>query len=289
MGKDGYQKRFYLKFDEFFKLKCVPFFEFFGYRVETEVEIFKLPKKADVLIIESENPGRTSGFRIFRYWKKYNLLSYKAPDDRIRLKDIADSILYHSGYVNLQKGARWDNTTITLIGTGTPIGFLKKYGSFVKTLGDGHLALALNLFEIHILDLRKIPPGGLDALYLLNFGPRGRLPELAKTLKRPARPQNHRGKILDRLREVLYTRILEFEPELESNLEDFMATSMKIDVTDLVKPYYDKGVEEGKLEGKAEGKLEDARMMHGEGMEPALIRKITGLTEEQLRKAGILS
>ena len=50
----------------------------------------------------------------------------------------------------------------------------------------------------------------------------------------------------------------------------------------------EQGIKQGKIEGKIEGKLEDARKMHEEGMEPALIIKITGLTPEQLKEAKII-
>ena len=44
----------------------------------------------------------------------------------------------------------------------------------------------------------------------------------------------------------------------------------------------DKGLEEGEAKGKAEGKAEIARAMLAEGMELALIIKLTGLSAEEL-------
>ena len=43
-----------------------------------------------------------------------------------------------------------------------------------------------------------------------------------------------------------------------------------------------KGKAEGIVEGKAKGKAEDARAMLADGMNPALISKYTGLSEEQI-------
>jgi len=54
---------------------------------------------------------------------------------------------------------------------------------------------------------------------------------------------------------------------------------------DLVK---EEGIAEGLEKGKREGKLEDARKMFAEGLEIKLVQKITGLTEAQLREAGII-
>ncbi len=48
-----------------------------------------------------------------------------------------------------------------------------------------------------------------------------------------------------------------------------------------------RGMEKGKLYGKIEAKLETARNLKAEGFDFAFIQKVTGLTEEQLREAGI--
>ncbi len=45
--------------------------------------------------------------------------------------------------------------------------------------------------------------------------------------------------------------------------------------------------EKGKLEGIIEGKIETARNLKAEGIDIAIILKTTGLTEEQLKEAGI--
>ena len=49
----------------------------------------------------------------------------------------------------------------------------------------------------------------------------------------------------------------------------------------------EKGKIEGKLEGILEGKIETARNLKAEGIDIAIILKTTGLTEEQLKEAGI--
>ena len=45
--------------------------------------------------------------------------------------------------------------------------------------------------------------------------------------------------------------------------------------------------EKGKMEGIIEGKIETARNLKAEGIDIAIIQKTTGLTEEQLKEAGI--
>ena len=55
------------------------------------------------------------------------------------------------------------------------------------------------------------------------------------------------------------------------------------DVTDIVLPK----IEEAERKGIEKGKLEDARIMDKEGYPLDEIIKITGLTKDQLKKAGI--
>ena len=59
------------------------------------------------------------------------------------------------------------------------------------------------------------------------------------------------------------------------------------DVTDIVLPKIEEAKREGIREGKEKGKLETARVMDKEGYPLADIIKITGLTKEQLKNAGI--
>jgi len=48
--------------------------------------------------------------------------------------------------------------------------------------------------------------------------------------------------------------------------------------------YFKKGIEEGKAEGRAEGKVETARNALAEGLPIDTIRKITGLSPEEIAK-----
>jgi hypothetical protein len=49
----GDEQRIRITFDEFFKRSSKSFFEKEGFRVETEVEIFHLPKRLDVLVVKN--------------------------------------------------------------------------------------------------------------------------------------------------------------------------------------------------------------------------------------------
>ena len=67
-----------------------------------------------------------------------------------------------------------------------------------------------------------------------------------------------------------------------------MATAYEADITDLVKPYMEKARKEGELKGELKSKLETARKMmeFGDTLEKIIL--ITGLSEAQLKKNGLL-
>jgi len=67
-----------------------------------------------------------------------------------------------------------------------------------------------------------------------------------------------------------------------------MPTKMVGEITDLVKPHYDRGKQEGKNEGRLEGKLESARNLLKLGVDLKTVLKATGLKKSDLVKAGIL-
>jgi len=75
-----------------------------------------------------------------------------------------------------------------------------------------------------------------------------------------------------------------------------MPATMRADVTHIVKPWFDqgmqegiqKGIQKGKQEGELSKALETARNMVARGMDISLIEDLTGLTKQQLREHGII-
>jgi hypothetical protein len=57
------------------------FFESYGFRVETELEIFRLPKRLDVLVVKNPKNTLPEDFTLYRYWKENNLISFKSKPD----------------------------------------------------------------------------------------------------------------------------------------------------------------------------------------------------------------
>jgi len=282
--------KFILRFDEFFKLLSRVFFESYGLTVETEVEIFKLPKKLDVLVVKTEKsnlPKIRRDFKTLDYFNEYNIISFKSIADRAKPKDILDCLIYLAGYINLEKAASLDNTTITLVVNHIPQAFFQKYKQFINEIDSGKYKIEMNLLKIMVLDLSKIEFRGIDSDYLLEAGPSERLQDLLKNLESNS---SERQKVMDKLMNFLYFRYRNFEKNEFPG--KFMPKVLEADITEWVKPHYDKGLNEGLSKGRQEGtlaaKLEDASRLLALGVSLDIVIKATGLTREQLRKAKII-
>ena len=155
--------------------------------------------------------------------------------------------------------------------------------AFCVYLSTGRYLIDYNLYQAHILNLEELSFEGIDGALLSEFvkdksgigGP--------KELKKLSGSQN----ILDILSKGLNFRYRHFEGG--------RAMGAVADVTDIVLPKIEeaerkgieKGIEKGMEKGMEKGKLETARVMDKEGYPLDDIIKITGLTKEQLKNAGI--
>ncbi|NBU97462.1 MAG: hypothetical protein EBS19_04455, partial [Spirochaetia bacterium] len=140
--------RIILTFDEFFKICSKTFFEEEGFHVEIELEIFKLPKRLDLLVVKSPEKGIPEDFTLFRYWKENNLISFKSKPDSLELSDIYDSHIYFYGYLNMTRTANFENTTMNLLVNSHPRAFLKKYSAFCKELEPGVWEINSNFYKV---------------------------------------------------------------------------------------------------------------------------------------------
>ncbi len=102
--------------------------------METEVEIFNLPKRLDVLVVKNPTLSMPDDFTLLNYWNEYNLISFKSKPDSLEIYDIWDSIIYLYGFINRKKEAKLENTTMSLLVNNHPREFLKKYKNFCKEL-----------------------------------------------------------------------------------------------------------------------------------------------------------
>jgi hypothetical protein len=283
-------QRIFITFDEFFKISSKTFFEKEGFSVETEVEIFHLPKRLDVLIVKNADRSIPEDFTLFQYWKEFNLISFKSKPDTLEISDIWDSLIYFYGFINRNKESNFQNTTMSLLVNSHPRNFLKEYTDFCKELEPGVWEINSNFCKVYLIELHKINLKGMDRLYLGNFSTDKAFSNVLKEIENPNKDSKE-SKWIDSIKNIIYDRIAAFEKDQEIRRK-YMATVYEADITDLVKPHLEKarleGREEGFQSGELKTKLETARKMKEEGDSINKIIRITSLTMDQLKEHGIL-
>ncbi len=281
-------KKITLTLDTFFKIQCTEFFEALGCQVLTEVELFKQPRRLDVLIIE-EGGGEGKGasqqpllrtqtkhamhkkFHLLDYFQKYNLVSYKSFRDRFSISDIRDAMIYHQSYLNLEKKANEANSTVSLIVSQKPSKFLSKTTSKVSQQVKGRYVIDYQAFKVYILNIEEAPLNdSLDGVFLSEF---------VKDKKKITMPSDvRRGlvtdkKIVDILEEGLKTRLVTFE----GRILDMGAVA---DITKYVLPELKKA----EARGEARGKAEIFNKMYANGQSISQISSMTGLSEAECQR-----
>ncbi|GIX42562.1 MAG: hypothetical protein KatS3mg129_2295 [Leptospiraceae bacterium] len=123
----------YLKYDEFFKSTTKRFFELLGCKVITEFEIFKLPKKVDIVIIKKSERE----FVFFDFFKDFNIISFKSERDKATIKDFRDMFIYLHGYCNMEREAELRNTVMIMITPKIPQKLLEEIRSDLELYKRG--------------------------------------------------------------------------------------------------------------------------------------------------------
>lgn len=278
-----FSKPWLIGFDEFFKLSCKDFFTKYNFWVESELEIFNLPKRLDVLAINSQD-SIPKDFTLLKYWKTHNLISYKSKKDKFQNRDVLSAILYLNGYINNNPDTNYRNTSMSIFANHGIPKYFKDFSQFIRKPEKGVYVFEFNFFQMHLIDLREIHLSGQDRLFLASFSSDKKFYELLNLERsEELEVQNQVDKVLPYMK----MRVAAFEKD-EDIRRQFMASVDVADIRELVKPVYFQGLEEGKLEGKMEGKLETARLMRAKGMVLSDIVEMTGLTETELKENDII-
>jgi hypothetical protein len=143
-----------LNFDEFFKQEIKDYFVSFA-KVITDYEIIELPKKVDLLIIEVTQPIEEH-VKIFKYFKRFNIIEFKSERNRSRLNQDLYKILIYIGDILLkEKEADEENSTFTLVTSLKPVKFLRKYNA--TELRQGLYKIEnITLIPIHIVVIEEL-------------------------------------------------------------------------------------------------------------------------------------
>ncbi|GIX42609.1 MAG: hypothetical protein KatS3mg129_2342 [Leptospiraceae bacterium] len=295
------EHKFTLKYDEFFKIVTKNFFELLNCNVITEYEILNLPKKADIIIIK--NPD-TKKLELFKYFKLFNIISFKSEKDKPSIKDFNDLFIYLTGFCNREKSANLNNTTITLITPDFTKSFKNLLNKHAILLQDGLYKFHNDLLNIYFIEINQLDIHNYEIEYLYIFANQNKLKEGLKNIKLiPIKDK----KMIALLQEMYYVRYSNFEKQLPEGIK--MPKVYEADITDLVKPHYEKGLQEGLQKGKQEGlqeglqkgkieglqegelktKIETAKKMLKKGYSIQDICDITGLSKKELKKYKIIN
>jgi hypothetical protein len=186
------------------------------------------------------------------------------------------------GFCNLEKLANLNNTTITLIASYLPKSFLKLFHHNLIPIKKGLWKLEQKLFHIYFIEINQLDSKDYEVEYLYIFGNKEKLNTGSHNIHNLIKNK----KMLEFLKQMYFIRYSNFDKEIP---EDFpMPKVYEADITELVKPHYEKGLKEGKLEGKLEAKIETAKKMKNKGYNIKDICEITELTKAQLKEYGII-
>jgi len=262
-------------YDEVFKILVKQFFETFS-KVITDYEIIKLPKKTDVLVIETESPIREH-VKIFDYFKKFNIIEFKSVKDNFRIKeDLPKIFIYIGGILLNEKAATSSNTTFTLVSSQKPEKLFRRYEDTVQKLKKG-VYLIQGIIEIPVyIVLTNEVQGELDQELAL-------LKEFATGQERHEYIRAAMLKVIKgnkELSDALHFAFSLYKEELKE-----IARKEKISMTLVEKNIREWTEELGlKDEYKKEAKVEIIRNMKANGFTLDEISKATGYSKEQIRK-----
>jgi len=143
-------------YDELFKKQFKEFFQKFA-TVITDYEIVKLPKKADILIIEMHEKLNQK-LDIFTYFDTFNIIEFKSAADHFKVgEDDLKISFYINGVLLQEKDANEKNTTFTMVSSAKPVAFLKKFKDKLQNISPGHYRIeGIALIPVHIIVISEL-------------------------------------------------------------------------------------------------------------------------------------
>ena len=266
-------------FDESFKILAKHFFGEFS-KVITDFEIIKLPKKTDVLVIETEKPIKKH-VRIFDYFKKFNIIEFKSILDPFRIyEDLPKILIYIGGLLLNDRKANLVNTTFTIFCSRKPEKLLLAYKNHIQKVKNGVYL---------IKDIVQVP-----VYVVLSNEVKGILDKELALIK-----EFSTGKERTRFIEEILYEVLKGDQSLAEYLY-FAFSLYRGDVNNIIEKegvnmtIVEKNIEawneqlglkdKYKKEGIKEGKIEDAKTMIKKEYNIEEICDITGLGKEKVEK-----
>ncbi|HBD93016.1 MAG: hypothetical protein A2015_00910 [Spirochaetes bacterium GWF1_31_7] len=143
-------------YDELFKKQIKEFFQKFA-TVITDYEIVKLPKKADILIIEMHEKLNQK-LDIFKYFDTFNIIEFKSAADHFKVgEDDLKISFYINGVLLQEQDANEKNTTFTVVSSAKPVALLKKFKNNIQKIVPGLYKIEnIALIPVHIIVINEL-------------------------------------------------------------------------------------------------------------------------------------
>ena len=220
---------------------------------EREYNLNTKPLEIDLLIIKKEKEVSIQN-EIGHFFRKYNVLEYKAPGDRLNVDSYYKAVAYgclYKAYGETVDERKADDVTISLIRDERPKGLLKFFsdaGADICNVRQGiyYLSGAKILFPTQVIVIRELAEENHAYLRLLTKKPRkrdvSRFLELYQNLSGQAQLE-YASSILD-----VFTHANRKWMEIWKGEDEMVPALME-----LMEPELQEAKREGKREGRKEG------------------------------------
>jgi hypothetical protein len=153
-------------FNEVFKNKIKRFFEKFA-TVKTEVEILGLPRKMDLLVVESDTPIKEH-VSLFQYFKKFNIIEFKSEVDELNLSGYLKMGYYLHAFLLRENGALPENTTLTLVSTLKPKIPVERI-SWLEVRKGLYWVKGIGILDLYVVVIDELSKNNLEEYHWLKI------------------------------------------------------------------------------------------------------------------------
>lgn len=167
-----------MKQDEAFKAVASLFFgKELALHVETDFELFNIPKRLDILVIKGAY--RPQELEFFSYFKNHNLISFKSITDRFKIDHFLEGLFYVPAYMSRAEVHDFDEITFSLISAYSNKKIIRDYK--LEKLEPGIYTYRYLEVENRFIFLSEIKlKDQFDLLLLMLFAGRRKLSEALK-------------------------------------------------------------------------------------------------------------
>ncbi len=277
-----------IPWDDTFKQFMSATLRLLGLKTEEDVKLGKLPLKADLVIIRTDDlGGEWQQHPLWKHCQRWNLVEFKSVVDPVLFGDVetwfAYTLLYRKKFeIAYEQGlAAW---LIVEYRNKQLEQALSHYHIELKAISPGFWQ-AQSLFPIYIVAYRELPfdlPYSTLKLFLKSGKPVQEVFESVLRSKLGSSFEESFKTAMELIHPLDAKEVLE-RMSLAAERQLLKETAMKF-VQEDVEQREQKSKREGKLEGKLENAIDNARKILERGMDLQFASDVTGLSMDELKQ-----